>query len=59
MPNALGETKEEKIQNLATLIDGYFKQGAQHLNVNILNRETLLKAMEHPEEYPQLTIRVS
>lgn len=59
VPNALGETKEEKIQNLATLIDGYFKQGAQHLNVNILNRETLLKAMEHPEEYPQLTIRVS
>jgi len=59
VPPALGSTPEEKIQNLITLLHGYFSQGAQHLNVNVLNKETLLKAMEHPEEYPQLTIRVS
>ncbi|MBI2330187.1 formate C-acetyltransferase [Candidatus Daviesbacteria bacterium] len=59
VPRALGNTKEDQIENLVNLIDGYFAKGAQHLNVNVLNKETLLKAMEHPEEYPQLTIRVS
>ncbi|MCL4366309.1 formate C-acetyltransferase [Patescibacteria group bacterium] len=59
VPRALGNTQEEQIENLVDLIDGYFKKGAQHLNVNVLNKETLLRAMDHPEEYPQLTIRVS
>lgn len=59
VPRALGATKEEQVENLIALLDGYFAKGAQHLNVNVLNRETLLKAMAHPEEYPQLTIRVS
>ena len=59
VPRALGNTKEAQIENLVALIDGYFNKKAQHLNVNVLNKETLLKAIEHPEEYPQLTIRVS
>lgn len=59
VPRALGAHKEEQIDNLVNLIDGYFKKGGQHLNINVLNKETLLKAMDHPEEYPQLTIRVS
>lgn len=59
VPRALGGTKEEQIDNLVALLDGYFHKKAQHLNVNVLNRETLLNAMAHPEEYPQLTIRVS
>jgi formate C-acetyltransferase len=59
VPASLGKTKEEKSQNLAALLDGYFTKGAHHLNVNVLDRATLLRAMEHPEEYPQLTIRVS
>lgn len=58
-PPALGHTEEERIKNLVSLMDGYFKQGSQHLNVNVLNRETLIDAMEHPEEYPTLTIRIS
>ncbi len=59
VPRTLGNVKEEQIENLVNLIDGYFAKKAQHLNVNVLNKETLLTAMDHPEEYPQLTIRVS
>lgn len=59
IPDALGKTPENRIHNLGTMMDGYFSQGAQHLNVNVFDRETLLDAMEHPELYPQLTIRVS
>jgi formate C-acetyltransferase len=59
VPQALGKTEEEQIANLCGLIDGYAIQGGHHVNVNVLNRETLLDAMEHPERYPQLTIRVS
>ena len=58
-PNTLGKTKENQIENLVSILDGYFKQNAHHLNVNVLNRETLIDAMNHPEEYPNLTIRVS
>ncbi len=59
IPKTLGSTAEDRIENLLTLIDGYFTKGAHHLNVNVLNREMLEDAMEHPENYPQLTIRVS
>ena len=59
IPQSLGENKEERIKNLVTLMDGYFSQGAHHLNVNVLNRETLIDAMNNPEKYPLLTIRVS
>ncbi len=59
IPNALGHTEEERTKNLVNILDGYFKQGAHHLNVNVLNREQLIDAMEHPDLYPNLTIRVS
>lgn len=59
VPKSLGACKAEQIENLATIIDGYFSRNAQHVNVNVLDKETLLDAMERPEEYPQLTIRVS
>ncbi len=59
VPDALGKTKEEQIANLVTLLDGYFVQMAHHLNVNVLRRDTLIDAMNNPEKYPLLTIRVS
>ncbi|PID42565.1 MAG: formate C-acetyltransferase [Proteobacteria bacterium] len=59
VPKALGKDKQSKIDNLTALMDGYFEANSQHLNVNVLNRDMLLDAMEKPEEYPQLTIRVS
>lgn len=59
IPNALGSNKEEQIENLVSLLDGYFVQMAHHLNVNVLNRETLIDAMNNPDKYPLLTIRVS
>jgi formate C-acetyltransferase len=59
VPRSLGHNDEERQENLIGMMDGYFTKGAHHLNVNVLNREMLRDAMEHPEEYPQLTIRVS
>jgi len=59
VPKSLGATDEVRVDNLVTMMDGYFTKGAHHLNVNVLNRSLLEDAMEHPEEYPQLTIRVS
>ena len=58
-PDALGKTDEERVDNLVSILDGYFAKKAHHLNVNVLNRETLIKAYENPEAYPNLTIRVS
>lgn len=59
VPATLGKADNERIDNLVSILDGYFKQGAHHLNVNVLNRETLIDAMNNPEKYPLLTIRVS
>ena len=59
VPKALGKTEDEQVTNLVSILDGYFVQGAHHLNVNVMNREILMDAMDHPEKYPTLTIRVS
>lgn len=59
VPGALGRDGAEQINNLVSLMDGYFAEGGHHINVNVINREVLIDAMEHPELYPQLTIRVS
>ena len=59
VPSALGANLDEQVNNLVSLMDGYFVQGAHHLNVNVLNRETLIDAMNNPDKYPLLTIRVS
>ena len=58
-PEALGKTDDERVDNLVSILDGYFAKKAHHINVNVLNRETLMKAYEDPEAYPNLTIRVS
>lgn len=59
VPGALGKTEGDRLTNLVGMLDGYFHDGGHHINVNVLNRDTLLDAMDHPELYPQLTIRVS
>ena len=58
-PKALGKSEDERVSNLVTMLDGYFARDAHHLNVNVFDRSLLLDAMDHPEKYPQLTIRVS
>ena len=58
-PDALGKTDDEQVENLVTILDGYFAKMAHHINVNVMTRETLMKAYENPEAYPNLTIRVS
>ena len=58
-PNALGRSNIERVENLVSILDGYFAKNAHHININVLNRETLMKAYENPDAYPNLTIRVS
>ena len=58
-PSSLGKTKQDQIKNLTAMMDGYFKKGGYHLNTNVFNKETLLKVIESPEDYPNFTIRVS
>lgn len=59
VPDALGKEEKQRVSNLVAILDGYFAQGSHHLNVNVLNRQTLIDAMENPDKYPTLTIRVS
>ena len=59
IPKALGRTEEDQVRNLSAILDAYVAKKGHHLNINVFNRETLLDAMDHPEKYPQLTIRVS
>ena len=59
IPGSLGKNSEERINNLVNILDGYFKQDAFHINVNVLERALLIDAMKYPEKYPNLTIRVS
>ena len=59
VPDALGKNADDRKHNLVSILDGYFVQGAHHLNVNVLNRELLMDAYENPEKYPTLTVRVS
>jgi len=58
-PDALGKTDDERVENLVAILDGYFAKMAHHININVLNRETLMEAYNDPEKYPNLTIRVS
>jgi formate C-acetyltransferase len=59
VPTGLGRVPEDRITNLTNVLDAFFSATGYHMNVNVLNRDTLLDAMEHPEKYPSLTIRVS
>ena len=59
VPGALGRTEDDRVENMVNLLDGYFQEGGHHINVNVFDRETLMDAMNHPEKYPQLTVRVS
>ncbi len=59
VPKALGKDMNDRVDNLVGLLDGYFENNGHHVNVNVFDRETLIDAMDHPEKYPQLTIRVS
>ena len=58
-PGALGKSAEERVENLVSILDGYFHNHAHHINVNVMNREQLMEAYEDPTKYPNLTIRVS
>jgi formate C-acetyltransferase len=59
VPSGLGNTEEDRITNLTSILDAFFGSTGYHMNINVLNRDTLLDAMDHPEKYPSLTIRVS
>jgi formate C-acetyltransferase len=59
LPSGLGRTREEQVNTLVNVLDGFFSEHGFHINVNVLNKETLVDAMENPEKYPQLTVRVS